>query len=40
MSSQVTNAIALCYAFEFDLATTFCFLLFHDFKLPLFRTQA
>jgi len=39
MSSQVTNVIALYFAFAFDLATTFCFLLFHDIKVPPTRTQ-
>ena len=37
--SHETNAIALYYAFALDFTSTFCFLLFHDIKLPPTRTQ-
>ena len=39
MSSHVVKAIAQYSASALDLATTFCFLLFHDIKLPQMNTQ-
>jgi len=41
MNSQVTNVIVIVmyYASALDLATTFCFLLFQDIKLPQTRTR-
>jgi len=38
-NSQVAEVIALYYAFELDLATTLCFLLFQEIKLPPMETQ-
>ena len=39
MSSHVAKAIARYSASAVDLATTSCFLLFHDIKLPQMNTQ-
>ncbi|BAU03137.1 hypothetical protein VIGAN_UM017800, partial [Vigna angularis var. angularis] len=38
-SSQVADAIALYSASALDLATTLCFLLFQDIRLPPIETQ-
>ena len=39
MSSHVVKAIARYSALTLDLATTSCFLLFQDIKLPPIKTQ-
>ena len=39
MSSHVARAIARYSASALDLATTSCFLLFHDIRLPPIKTQ-
>ena len=39
MSSNVANVIARYLASALDLATTSCFLLFQDIKLPPMNTQ-
>ena len=39
MSSHVAQAIAQYSALALDLATTSCFLLFQDIKLPSMNTQ-
>ena len=39
MSSQVATVIALYSASALDLATTFCFLLFHETRFPPTDTQ-
>ena len=39
MSSHVAKAIARYLASALDLATTSCFLLFQDIKLPQMNTQ-
>lgn len=39
MSSHVATAVALYLASALDLATTFCFWLFHDIRLPQIDTQ-
>ena len=39
MSSHVAKAMARYSASALDLATTSCFLLFQDIKLPLMNTQ-
>jgi len=38
-SSQVAEAMTLYSAFGLDFATTFCFLLFQEIKLPPMETQ-
>jgi len=38
-SSQAAEAIVLYSASALDLATTRCFLLFHEIKLPPMETQ-
>ena len=39
MSSHVAKVIAQYLALALDLATTFCFLLFQDIKLPPMNIQ-